>query len=65
MGKLRPGLLAMAKGRGRDKHTVNTNTHASDKASDSLAVAIVLPSQVAGRVLGELVCGSNTGCTPN
>jgi hypothetical protein len=55
----------MAKGRGRDKHTVNTNTHASDKASDGLAVAIVLPSQIAGRVLGELVCGANTGCTPN
>jgi hypothetical protein len=44
--------------------TGNTNADTSDKAGNGLAVAVVLLSQVAGRVKCELICGSHAGCTP-
>jgi hypothetical protein len=58
-------LLAGNKGHMSDERTVDTNAGTCYKAGDCLTVAVVLLSQVAGRVLGELVCGSNTGCDPN
>lgn len=44
--------------------TRNAHTTPSHKSRDGLAVAVVLLSQVAGRVERELICGSHAGCVP-
>lgn len=42
--------------------TANTQSTSSGETSNGLAVAVVLASQVASRVEGELVGSSDTGC---
>lgn len=42
--------------------TGDSNSGTGHEAGQGLAVAVVLLPQVAGRVEGELVCGSDAGC---